>query len=415
MKHAASSTKRGISFHRYSWRFLLAAGLVICFLTIVLLLGYAVPVRTFASTRTPQWNGFNSSPSQGPVGAVIAVTGANLRSTDGTKVQVGYTLNFMDCNAVADSRGGVITNHAFSGWFRWPTNTGTGVFGVCALVGSRTLFVSTYRVLTDAVPQVTVTPTTPGAGKQARVTGANFLPSGTSVNLVWRSVNGGQTLALGTVTSDSTGAFTSTFTVPARASSGSYTITATVGSSQPPTLSASKTFHVNGMTIVVVPTATARPSPTATLAVSPTATARSTPPGSIQPTHTNTSAGRPGMLMPIASGGLLLVMVALVAGVLVVRRQRSLVATPSTDGFSWAGSSATGPGGASSPGAASGPGAFAEQTVPNRPFMPHAVTAPVRGDVSAIPFDPALAEAMRQAQVSLFATPRPPVKEEVPS
>ena len=31
----------------------------------------------------------------------------------------------------------------------------------------------------------------------------------------------------------------------------------------------------------------------------------------------------------------------------------------------------------------------------------------------AVPFDPGLVEAMREAQVSLFATPRPPVNEEI--
>lgn len=420
MKHAASSTEKGFSLYRYSWRFLLTAGLAVALLAVAFLLSYMTPARTFATAQIARFNGFTVSPSQGPAGAIIMVTGTNLRYPDGTLVQLGYTLDFIDCNAAPDSKGGVINNRAFSGWLRWPTSTGTGTFGACALVAGRTLFIGTYHVLSASVPQISVAPTTLNAGKQASVTGANFLPAGTDVNLFWRSVNGGQTLALGTVTSDSTGAFTSTFTVPSRASTGTYSVIATVGSGQPPTLSALKTFHVNGVTIVAVPTP--RASPTATAVASPTAqttaTAGSTPAGSSQATHTNDPASLSNgssMIMPIASGGLLLVVAALVAGILVVRRQRVLTTTPGSGGPSWAGAASLEASGAFSPREVYHPNSFAGPPAHNRSPMPYTAPAPAGAqDVSAIPFDPALAEAMRQAQVSLFATPRPPVQEEVP-
>ena len=49
-------------------------------------------------------------------------------------------------------------------------------------------------------------------------------------------------------------------------------------------------------------------------------------------------------------------------------------------------------------------------TIPPIPVTPVTVTQKPSG---ALPFDQDLAEAMRQAQVSLFALPRPPAGEEI--
>jgi hypothetical protein len=96
---------------------------------------------------------------------------------------------------------------------------------VCGVVGSFTFQMGSYQVLSDAVPRVSVAPGTPQAGKQATATGANFLPGGTDVSLIWRAVKGGQSIFLGTAVSNNDGTFTQTFTVPSRTSTGSYTLT----------------------------------------------------------------------------------------------------------------------------------------------------------------------------------------------
>lgn len=420
MKHAASPTEKGISLHRHSWRYVLVAGLLLSLLAVVLSLGSSAPPRTFAALRISASNGFTSSPTEGPVGAVIAVSGSNLNYDDGTQVRLGYTTTFLSkCTVIPDSQGGAVQNQSFSGWLRWPTTLGVGNYQICALVGGNHPFVGFYTVLSAAPPQIAVAPTAPNVSKQATVSGANFLPGGTSVNLLWRAANGGQALSLGTVTSDSTGAFSSTFTVPAKSSTGSYSVLATVGSGQPPTLSASTTFHVNGITIAPVPTPAAQVSPTITSSPTAVATSSSTPTGVAQSTSSSSVTGGSGLIMPIALGGFLLVVVALVAGVLVVRRQRELAAARAASGGSGpplSGAPAMGAGGVFPSGVnQSRNGFLGRPTTKHSALSRGAATPATMQSVSTIPFDPALAEAMRQAQVSMFATPRPPVIEEVPS
>ncbi|MEO7019213.1 MAG: hypothetical protein ABI234_03580 [Ktedonobacteraceae bacterium] len=416
MKHAASSTEKGISLPRHVWSYALAAGLLIALLAVLFPWHFLAPTHVFASAQVPTKNTFSTSPSAGPVGAVIAVSISNVSFPDGTQIQLGETTVFSSsCTVVTDSQGGTVQNKSFSGWLRWPTSTGTGTFQVCAKAGTSTIsagFAGFYNVLSATPPQVTVAPTSPDVSKQATVSGTNFLPSGTSVNLLWHAANGGQTLALGTVTSDSSGAFTQTFTVPSRSSTGSYVVTATAGSGQPATLSATTTFHVNGITIVAVPTPVAQASPT--LTASPTApataTVSSTPVS--QQTTSKVSGSVPdssGTILPLVLGGLLLIVVALVVSVLFVRRQRELAiaasGTSGTGGPVWSDAPALGLGATNIVSRITG------KTASMRSPLFNKTTAP---DMAIIPFDPALAEAMRQAQVSMFATPRPPVDEKVP-
>jgi len=425
MKRASGPARKGISLHTHSWRYVLAAGLVVSLLAAFFAFNAAPSAPVFASAHLPASPTLTSSPTQGPVGAVIAVTGSNVNQSypNGTQVQLGYTTDFFTCNAVADSQPGVIQNHSFSGWFRWPASTGTGSFGVCASIrgSDRPSIAGNYQVLSATPAQVSVAPTTLDAGKQATVTGANFLPAGTSVNLVWQTANGGQSLSLGTVSSDANGAFSQTFSVPSRASTGSYTVVATSGGGQPPTLSATTTFHVNGITIVAMPTPTAQPDPTAAPSPSPTVSATATKTsgalGTSQSTNANGNNGsttsKASLLLPIGLIGLLLIVVALVVGVLVVRRQRALalVAASADLATGMSASPMFAPGAVYQANALPPPG----NPGMGRSSMPAKMEASGQGRAAIIPFDPGLAEAMRQAQVSLFATPRPPVGEEVPS
>ena len=109
-----------------------------------------------------------------------------------------------------------------------------------------------------------------------------------------------------------------------------------------------------------------------------------------------------------------MIVAALVAGVLFVRHQRELSAAA-------AAAPGTGRGGGPvSPNPiAMGAGAafpYNSDGIAGKPTLKRASlpNGPVARDISPVPFDPGLAEAMRQAQVSIFATPRPPVHEEVP-
>lgn len=428
MKHASDPTGKGISFYSQVWRLSLVAGLCVCALVVGFSAGSVFSPSAYAASVSPSARTFSVSPTQGPVGAVIVVRSSEAFVSDGTKINLGYvSADGSTCNVVSGGQAGVVHDHAFSGWFRWPASTGKGSFGVCIDVDGNPYRIGTYTVLSATPARVTVSPTTPNAGKQATVSGASFLPAGTKVSLFWNSAQGGQGISLGTVSSGSSGTFTHTFTVPSRASTGSYIVTATVGSGQPPTLSATTTFRVNGITIVAMPTPTAMPSPT----VAPTATPTTSATASATKTKQTGSSGgknsgKSGLILPIALGGSLLIALALVAGVLVVRKQRAPLPAVS-DEFSWHG--APDPALLAGGGYAPGPGAALYQMSgappPTRSGMGYAQSAPgpeaqptlIMGQNggAAIPFDPGLAEAMREAQVSLFATPRPPVGEEVPS
>lgn len=425
MKRLAGPQGKGIFLHRHWWRCVLLVGLFAPLLAIVLFASPIFAAPAFAASLISAKNTFTVSPTQGPVGAVITVNGSGVFFSDGTQVKLGYTVDDRTCNLVSGGQSGVVSGSAFSGWFRWPTSTGTGTFGVCASANSFVFQAGSYQVLSASVPRVAVAPTIPKAGQQATVTGANFLPGGVSVNLIWRSTNGGQSVSLGNVSANGTGTFTHTFTVPAHASTGSYIVTGLVGGGSPPVLSATTTFHVSGITLAALPTSTANPSPTVAPTSAPTkpATASTT---SRVPVNMNGDdlANKTSLFLPIALGGALLIALALAAGVLVVRRQRSLAVSDPTSGpLLWPDAAQMMSGGADMGAGAFTPWPGVMYPGGNQPSgNPGMEYAPLPGPpppavwnhraATPIPFDPGLAEAMHEAQVSLFATPRPPVAAE---
>lgn len=421
MKRALNLTEDGTAARKYFWRWPFLAVLFLPLLAACFSFSLLASAPAFATSDLPHAR-YTTNPTQGPVGAVITVTGTNMSTTrfpDGTQIDLGYyNTDFSNCTAATDSQPGIVKNGAFSAWLRWPASTGAGFFEVCAAAhGSDNPFiVGTYRVLSAMPPQITLTPTTPGAGKQATITGANFLPAGTSVKLIWPAANGLPAVSLGTVSSDENGAFTQTFTVPAHAITGTYSAQAVVGSGQPPTMSASTTFHVNGITIVAMPTPTASPvataTPTATAAATTTTNHASTITQPASNGQSGNSSDNMSLLLPIVLIGLVVIAAALLTGVFVVRRQRALALAAKAAHPAWAGNGALAPGAIYQAGSQAPPG----NSVSGHFTGSHQAIVPgANGNQKPIPFDPALAEAMRQAQVSLFATPRPPVGEEVPS
>jgi hypothetical protein len=412
MKRVASPAKKRIFPRRSVWRLVLIGGMF-CVILAALFAWRAPASTSAASQRSLSCFSLSSSPTQGPVGAIVAVNCTHSNQPSGTRIQLGYTTDFIACNAASDSQVSTVQKDgSFSGWLRWPSSTGTGTFAVCASIpGSDNPIISndTYHVLSANAPQASVTPAIPDAGQQATVTGANFYPAGTNVNLIWQPTNGGASVSLGTATSDNNGAFSQTFTVPRSANTGTYTLTVATGGAQPPTMSAATTFKVNGITLVAVPTPSVQPDPTAL--ASPTATARSTQTASTLTTDSTAHTGgtSSGLLLPLGLVGLLLIVVALVLGVFVVRWRRRLALAAAAAASAPVNLPFT-PG----PVAVSQANTLPPPMSPGRGRTPPGVPRAGGGMGQApVPFDPGLAEAMRQAQVSLFATPRPPVGEEV--
>ncbi|HEY0757557.1 MAG TPA: hypothetical protein VGD98_26650 [Ktedonobacteraceae bacterium] len=424
MQRLADPQGTGNFLHRHFWHCVFLVGL---FVPVLAFAALTSSEQVLAASFTPSKNTFTVSPTQGPVSAVITVSASGVFFTDGTQVKLGYTLDFHTCNLASGGQVSVVRDGAFSGWFRWPATTGIGSFGVCASANSFTFQVGNYKVLSASAPHIAIAPATLQVGKQATVSGTNFLPSGSNVNLIWRSANGGQSIFLGSALSNGSGAFTHTFSVPVHASTGSYTLTGAVGGGSPPALSAVTTFHVSGISLALVPTSTARvaqktatPTPVPT---APVVAAQHTMPTS---TSIGNTAGKTSLLLPIALGGAILVTLALCAGVLVVRRQRrrlTLSAAPTSGPLLWPeaidmmnGSANNGSGMVAPWPGAMYPGGNSPAGNPGMEYTPFSEIAGLtiaENKAVSIPFDPGLAEAMREAQVSLFATPRPPIGEEV--
>lgn len=219
-----------------------------------------------------------SSPSSGPVGAIIDVMGSGWTSVpNGTIVSFGYSTNSNCSSAIlpADSPG-MINNGAFHGWFRWPQGTAEANYMVCAFMTNITAPANTYTVLSQSSPQISVSPSSAVAGQQATITGMNYLPANTSISLGLQSANGTNSVLLGSALSDINGNFSETFTVPGNMT-GSDLIVANAGAGQPPTLSSSTPFTVKGPQPVASPTPNPGPTPRPTAPPVPTTTTAGAP------------------------------------------------------------------------------------------------------------------------------------------
>lgn len=248
-----------------------------------------------AQAATSMWlakGTMTSTPTSGPTGATIAVSGSGWQDVaDGTVVNFGYSAS-SSCAAnvytpASTEQAAVVSGGSFSGWFLWPAKTPTGLYTVCASIGSTLAVAGSYTVLSAAPARLTISSSTFTVGQQAVVSGSNFLPPQTSVTLTLQQLSGGARIPLGTATSDANGAFSQTYTIPANPT-GPVELIASAGSSNPPTLSASVTFIVYAAPATPTPSPAPSPPPgrTATPTPGQTATPASIPTQSTQPTST---------------------------------------------------------------------------------------------------------------------------------
>ncbi|MGZ6365339.1 MAG: hypothetical protein ACXWPS_05175 [Ktedonobacteraceae bacterium] len=212
----------------------------------------------------------SSSPTSGPVGATISVSGSGWPEPDGEQVSLGYMIAAF-CSTVPNSQASTFKNGSFSGTLHLPNGTPLGTYSICANFGSTTVIANMYTVLTESSPQVSISiPVQPGQ-QQATVTGSNYFPSGTTVNLYWEATNGNVEFTITPAVSNSSGLISRTFLIPTSITSGSYKIVATV--SGQPVLTSSVAFTYNAPTPPPTPT----PSPTALPASDPTPTKHVSP------------------------------------------------------------------------------------------------------------------------------------------
>ncbi len=319
----------------------LAIGVVLCLTTLFYSSTHAISPAHATRVIT---GSVVSSPSSGPVGVTIAISGSGLPDPDGEQVSFGYMIAFY-CSIVPDSHAGTLLGGSFSGWLRWPNGTPLGIYTVCATFGSTTAPASTYTVLSGSAPQVSISPSILTVGTQATVTGSNYYPAGTTVQLSWETVNGGVNFGISPAISTSNGSISRTFVVPTTSlASGSYKIVAVVGGGQPPTLSSSATFTYNAPVPAPSPTSSPGPDPTPTRQLSPTATATvvaspivtptigSTPStgspntntGQTPTSSTTTTSNQPTSILLIVGGtGFLVLLTAILIIVLLIRRKKA--------------------------------------------------------------------------------------------
>jgi hypothetical protein len=217
----------------------------------------------------------SSSPTSGPVGAMISISGSGWPDPDGEQVSFGYMIESY-CSIVPEAQAGTFNSGSFSGSLQLPNGTPLGTYQICATFGSTTANANTYTVLTESSPQVSISFSTQKGKQQATISGSNFLPAGTTVNLFWETTIGNVIFTITPAVSDSNGLISRTFIVSTTIKSGSYKIVASVGGQQP-TLSASAPFTYKVPTPPPTPTPTTTPPPTPLPATDPTPTQQLTP------------------------------------------------------------------------------------------------------------------------------------------
>lgn len=238
-----------------------------------------------------------SSPSSGPVGTIIAVNGSGWPDPNEEQVTLGYMIA-ANCLAVSDSQVGTFHSGSFSGWLSLPHGTPLGTYSICAMFGSTTANAHDFTLLSETAPQISISPNALVVGKQATITGSNYLPSGTAVHLFWETTNGSVLLALDPVVSNGNGNISKAFLIPTTTtvSSGSYKIVASVGNQQPD-LTSSASFTFNAPT----PTPTPLPSPTPQPTFNPTPTHHQSPTKTITAVATPTLKPKVGSATPVVS------------------------------------------------------------------------------------------------------------------
>jgi hypothetical protein len=281
----------------------------LCFAALSFIAFHSTPRAYAAGTSRMVISGSaSSSPSTGPAGTTITVNGSGWGVADGTSVTFGYQIS-SSCSIVADSQTGTLSSGSFSGWFRWPSGTALNTYRVCAMLGSSVMAVAgSFSVLSSNPPSVSISPSTVSPNNHATITANNYYPAGTQVNFAWMS---GNTVIenLNSATSNTSGIATLTFTVPNFSiASGSYSINASVGSGQSPTLFSSTNFTYHAPVVPPSPTPnpspTSAPTPSPTQSVTPTVTATASATATTGTTPTvSASPTAASSQTPVTNGG----------------------------------------------------------------------------------------------------------------
>jgi hypothetical protein len=196
------------------------------------------------------------SPTNGPIGTTVTVSGSNFVPSSTIVVRFGPSQVQTTPATVTASNVG-----SFSASFTVPSYS-AGNYVVSATDNS--INNNTASAPFTLTPTITISPTSGIVGTTVTVSGSNFAPSST-ITITYNGM--AQSTSPSTVTSNNTGSFTATFSVPVTSNGGLNTVTATDASSN----SASATFTATATSITITS------SPTGTNLVNVDGNATTTP------------------------------------------------------------------------------------------------------------------------------------------
>src|SRR5256712_200336 len=182
------------------------------------------------------------SPQIGPAGTIITVTGKNFASNSAVTILYdNNTITTEPATVTTDSTG------SFTGSITVPSSSGAGPHTVKATDASNHPASAQFSVMTTPVATISLNPTSGPTGTTVNISGSNFAAnSGITISYDNSTIATNPVI----ITTDSTGSFAGSITVPTSSGAGTHTVKAADASSN----SASASFTVTTPAITLNPT-----------------------------------------------------------------------------------------------------------------------------------------------------------------
>jgi hypothetical protein len=303
--HAHQRIKTALQRH---WVGIMIAGIIAAVVITVMPAGTAQAMpRSGIGGNGPALIISSPSPPSGPAGALVVVSGSHWVPGTTVQLSIGSASGSCASTTAADGASGTVDNTgAVQISFTWPSTLPADTYPICGDgPGAPTGGVkssNSFTELTQGTPSLAVSPTSVTSGGTVSVAGASWVPGGTIIE-IHGGPQGGNPCAilLTTITSQSDGTLSGSFTAPTVSSATTYSITATspagtCSGTPAPTLHQTTTLIItpSGAGTSGTPTPTtgpATPTPTPTPG-HPTPTPGGT--GVPQPNRTPTPTRTPG-------------------------------------------------------------------------------------------------------------------------
>lgn len=207
--------------------------------------------------NTPALAISSPNPPSGPAGALVVVSGSHWVPSTTVQLSIGTSSGSCATTTAVDGASATVDNTgAVTISFTWPNSLTANTYPICGdgpgAPSGGVKSSNSFTELTSATPLLSITPTTATSGSTVSITGSNWVPSGTVVE-IHGGPQGGNLCAnlLATLTSQGDpGTITGSFTVPTVSSPTNYIITAsspagTCSGTPAPTLHTTTTLTID--------------------------------------------------------------------------------------------------------------------------------------------------------------------------